>query len=81
MQRHEMQQIIIYLHHDIGGRWGNVVWPSVGGEEWRRVELIAVTLGARRRGAKGGGWGCSRGPFYRAGDTEVGGRESSAGGH
>jgi hypothetical protein len=47
------------------------------------VELVAVTLGARRRGAKGeddggGDWGCSRGPFYRAGDREVGGRGSTA---
>jgi hypothetical protein len=39
------------------------------------VELVAVTLGARRRGLKGredggGGWGCSRGPFYGARDRE-----------
>jgi hypothetical protein len=72
-------------HHDVGGRWGNVVWPGVDGEEWRHVELVAVTLGAQRRGAKGGevsggGWGCSRGPFYRVGDREVGGRGSSADG-
>jgi hypothetical protein len=73
-------------HHGVGGRRGNVVWPSVSGEEWRRMELIVVTLGAPRRGAKGeedggGGWGCSRGPFYRAGDKEVGGRGSSTDGH
>jgi hypothetical protein len=40
------------------------------------VGLIVATLGAQRRGAKGGedgagGWGCSPGPFYRAGDREV----------
>jgi hypothetical protein len=46
------------------------------------VGLIVATLGARRRGAKGGkdgggGWGCSRGPFYRAEDREAGGRGSN----
>jgi hypothetical protein len=49
------------------------------------VELIAVTLGARRRGAKGGedgsrGWGCSQGSFYRAGDREAGSRGSNRSG-